>query len=193
MVREMTGSDMVEEKLWYTLKYDGEMLVVVEGDSDMKVIFKGNDEHGYMYVAGNSDLVAKRMGILLVCNNYRSLGSAREDAGDEETTKEDETGDKQAAEKRYVDGNKRKGCAVGNDVNDILVSGHLEKLGKKMDKHKTETLKWKNGMGERIEQKLADAYKKMGRITAVECYSLMLGEYSVELTNSRQLVIKLGQ
>jgi len=41
-----------------------------------------------------------------------------------------------------------------------LVSGHLEKLSKKMDKHKTDILKWKNGMGERIEQKLADTYKK---------------------------------
>ena len=35
--------------------------------------------------------------------------------------------------------------------------------------------------------------KKMGCIAAVECYSLMLGEYSVELTNSRRLVVKLGQ
>ena len=72
-----------------------------------------------------------------------------------------------------------------------LVSGHLEKLGKKMDQHKTEMLKWKNGVGERIEQKLADTYKKMGCIAAVECYNFMLGEYSVELTNSRRLVVKL--
>ena len=42
-----------------------------------------------------------------------------------------------------------------------LVSGHLEKLDKKMDKHTTEIL-WKNGMGKRIEQKLADTYKKNG-------------------------------
>ena len=32
----------------------------------------------------------------------------------------------------------------------------------------------------------------MGCIVAIECYSLMLGEYSVELTNSRKLVMKLG-
>ncbi|KAJ8429410.1 LOW QUALITY PROTEIN: hypothetical protein Cgig2_025597 [Carnegiea gigantea] len=60
------------------------------------------------------------------------------------------------------------------------------KLGKKMDKHKQDILKWKNG---RIEQKLADTYKKMGYIAAMECYSLMLGEYSVELTNGRKLVL----
>ena len=74
-----------------------------------------------------------------------------------------------------------------------LVSGHLEKLGKKMDKHKIEILKWKNGVRERIEQKLADIYKKMGCIATVEHYSLMLGKYNVELTNNRRLVVKLGQ
>ncbi|KAJ8422966.1 hypothetical protein Cgig2_002715 [Carnegiea gigantea] len=33
----------------------------------------------------------------------------------------------------------------------------------------------------------------MGCTAAVECYILMLGEYSVELTNSHKLVVKLGQ
>ena len=47
-------------------------------------------------------------------------------------------------------------------------------------------MKWKNGVEERIEQKLADTYQKMGCIAVVECYSLMSGEYSVELTNSRK-------
>jgi len=70
-----------------------------------------------------------------------------------------------------------------------LVNGHLKKLGKKVDKHKQDILKWRNGVGERIEQKLAATYKKMGCIAAVECYSLMLGEYSVELTNSRKLAV----
>ncbi|KAJ8436960.1 hypothetical protein Cgig2_018907 [Carnegiea gigantea] len=59
-------------------------------------------------------------------------------------------------------------------------------LGKKMDKHKQETMKWKNWVGERIEQKLADTYQKMGCIIAMEYYNLMLGEYSVELTNSHK-------
>ncbi|KAJ8437781.1 hypothetical protein Cgig2_024085 [Carnegiea gigantea] len=53
-----------------------------------------------------------------------------------------------------------------------------------------EVKKWCGG---RIEQKLADAYKKMGCIVVMECYSLMLGEYNVELTNNRKLVMKLGQ
>ena len=66
------------------------------------------------------------------------------------------------------------------------ISGQLDKLKKKMDQHKMEMLKWKNGVEDRIEQKLADTYKKMGCIAAVECYNLML-------TNSRRLVVKLGQ
>ncbi|KAJ8438307.1 hypothetical protein Cgig2_018787 [Carnegiea gigantea] len=89
--------------------------------------------------------------------------------------------------KQCGDGNKKKGCADGNDVNDNvwpcsgmqarsyhrklsiwkkLIRGEgqiFQFLGKKMDQHKTETLKWKNGVGERIEQKLADTHKKWGR------------------------------
>ncbi|KAJ8441226.1 hypothetical protein Cgig2_033950 [Carnegiea gigantea] len=210
------------------------MLVAVEGESDVKVIFKGNDEHGYLY-----ESAAIRKGRVRDCrdgkllgtsgrtgndgvqvgrergNNQarcRSLGSegrelpasrlrlggdtmelsdddeisiVSKDAGDEETTKEDDAGDEQPAKKRCDSGSKRKGSTDGNDVNDN------RKLGKKMDKHKHEILKWKNGVGERIE--LADTYKKMSCIAAVECYSLMFDKYSVELTNSRKLVAKLGQ
>ncbi|KAJ8425356.1 hypothetical protein Cgig2_021919 [Carnegiea gigantea] len=100
---------------------------------------------------------------------------ALEDAGDAEAAEEDDAGDEGAAQSKCGEGSKREGCDDGND------------LGKKMDHHKTEMLKWKNGVGERIEQKLADTYKKIGCIAAIECYSLMLGEYSVELTNSRRL------
>ena len=48
---------MGEEKLWYILKYDREMLVVVEVDIDVKLIVKGNDEHVYLYVAWNKHLL----------------------------------------------------------------------------------------------------------------------------------------
>ncbi|KAJ8431304.1 hypothetical protein Cgig2_018376 [Carnegiea gigantea] len=226
MVRKMTGSDMSEEKLWYSLKYDREILVAIEVDSDLEVIFKGNDEHGYIYIAGNAGLVraavcearvrdtgegkqiarsgrkcndgeevgeehgnnetgvkrslgveggeqpASRLrlgGDTIEMSNDDEISVASEDAGDEEVTEEDDAGDKGVAAEQCGDGNKRKGCADGNDVND------------------------NNGVGERIEQKLADTYKKMGCIAAVECYSLMLGECNVELTNSCRLVVKLGQ
>ncbi|KAJ8430689.1 hypothetical protein Cgig2_018415 [Carnegiea gigantea] len=186
MVREMTGNDMLEEKLWYSLKYDREMLVAVEGDSDMKVILKGNDEHGYMYVARNSGLVTQAHQRGAVCEGrVRDCCEGKQiprsgrmcDDGVEVGA---EGGNNQAGVKY----NCRSLRGEGGDE-EATKEDDVEKLGKKMDKHKIETLKWKNGVGERIEQKLADTYKKMDCITAVECYSLILGEYSVELTNSR--------
>jgi len=73
-----------------------------------------------------------------------------------------------------------------------LVSGHPKKLGKKFAMRKGEIEKWPNGVGERIEQRIADAYKQMGCGATMECYSMLLGEYSVLLTNSRKLVVQLG-
>ncbi|KAJ8446008.1 hypothetical protein Cgig2_012352 [Carnegiea gigantea] len=46
------------------------------------------------------------------------ISVASEDAGDEEATKEDDARDERAAKKQCGDGNKRKGCADRNDVND---------------------------------------------------------------------------
>ena len=64
---------------------------------------------------------------------------------------------------------------------------------RQMDKHKQEIEKRENGMGERIKQQLPDTYKKIGCVAVVECYSLILGEHNVELTNNHKLVVKLGQ
>ncbi|KAJ8432928.1 hypothetical protein Cgig2_023058 [Carnegiea gigantea] len=97
----------------------------------------------------------------------------------------EDVGDDEAIAEGGEEGSKGKGVDERNNTN--------ESLGKKMDKHKQDMLKWKNGVGEKIEQKLADTYQKMGYTVAAECYNLMLGEYSVELTNRRKLVVKLGQ
>ncbi|KAJ8422878.1 LOW QUALITY PROTEIN: hypothetical protein Cgig2_027361 [Carnegiea gigantea] len=132
MVREMIGSDMSEEKLWYSLKYDREMLIAVKGDNNVQVIFKGNDEDGYIYVAENAgsvrslgvkggELPASSLhlgGDTIKMSDDNDISVASKDAGDEEATKEDNAGDEQAAEKQCGDGNKRKGCVDGNDVND---------------------------------------------------------------------------
>ncbi|KAJ8423474.1 hypothetical protein Cgig2_013517 [Carnegiea gigantea] len=100
------------------------------------------------------------------------ISVASDDAGDEDTIAQDNRGDEQSPQTGSDQGMKKKG---------------------KMDKYKQDIIKWKNGVGEIIEWKLADMYQKIGYIAAVECYSLMLGEYSVELTNSHKLVVKLGQ
>jgi len=49
-----------------------------------------------------------------------------------------------------------------------LISGHLEKFGKKLDKHKQDIEKLINDVDERNEQKIVDTYKKMGCVATVE-------------------------
>ncbi|KAJ8435321.1 hypothetical protein Cgig2_022922 [Carnegiea gigantea] len=124
------------------------------------------------------------------------ISIASEDVGDREATEEDDVGDEGAAEKQCGDGTKRKGCDDGNDVNVNVwpcsrMQAQSSRHGPTQDGD-AEVEEW-GGVGERIKQKLADTYKKMGCIAAVECHSLMLGEYNVQLTNSRRLVMKLSQ
>lgn len=72
-----------------------------------------------------------------------------------------------------------------------LISGHLQKLGKKVDMRKAAVEKWKNVVGERKEKKLQRTIQKIGSIIQMELYSCALGEYSVRLTNNQCLVVKL--
>ncbi|KAJ8422831.1 hypothetical protein Cgig2_022182 [Carnegiea gigantea] len=79
MVRKMTGSDMSEEKLWYSLKYDRKILMAVEVDSDVEVIFKGNDEHGYIYVAGDTSPMRRPHSRAAVCEaRVRDTGEGKQ-------------------------------------------------------------------------------------------------------------------
>jgi len=50
MVTEITGNDLSEQKLWYSLKYDRGIVMAVKGDADVRMFLKGNEEHGYFYV-----------------------------------------------------------------------------------------------------------------------------------------------
>ena len=72
-----------------------------------------------------------------------------------------------------------------------LISGHLQKLGCKMDNQNFAVDTWKNGVGERIEKKLKKTYDKIGSVVEVQHYNRGIGEYSVRLTNDRCLVVKL--
>jgi len=50
------GDDVYVERLWYSLKYDRNMMMAVEGGTYVRMIFKGNDKHGYLYVNGKDSL-----------------------------------------------------------------------------------------------------------------------------------------
>ena len=54
MVREIV------ERVWYSLKDNRNMVMTVERDTNMRMMFKGNDEHGYLYV-GDKDILVWRV------------------------------------------------------------------------------------------------------------------------------------
>ena len=54
MATEIIGSDLSEQKIWYSLKYNSQMLVAVEGDMDVRIVFKVNYEHMYWYAGCNN-------------------------------------------------------------------------------------------------------------------------------------------
>ena len=60
MVKETVGGGVEVDRIWYSLKYDRNMIMAVEGDMDVKMMLKGNDEHGYVYV-GNKESVVPRV------------------------------------------------------------------------------------------------------------------------------------
>ncbi|KAJ8445834.1 hypothetical protein Cgig2_027915 [Carnegiea gigantea] len=53
MVKETIGGNLSEHKVWYNLKYDRQMLMSVEANMDVRIIFNGNDEYGYLYMGDN--------------------------------------------------------------------------------------------------------------------------------------------
>ncbi|KAJ8444538.1 hypothetical protein Cgig2_000817 [Carnegiea gigantea] len=194
-----------------------QILIVVEGDMNAKIIFKGNDEHGCLYVGGNdgpmrrvlsyvndewtlvmmaryaaqvgemtmmlcnwvgkemANKIPKLMTNFLLClklqvnqsqTKLRLGGVISELSEDDEIfVASDDASEEETTKKGCDEGNIGKGSTEGNYDNDNIP-------------------KRKNRVGERIEQKLASAYKKMDCITAVKCYSFMLVEFSMELTNN---------
>jgi len=54
LVRETEGDGVQVERMWYRLKYDRNMIMTVEGDMDVRIMFKRNDEHGYLYLGGRT-------------------------------------------------------------------------------------------------------------------------------------------
>jgi len=74
-----------------------------------------------------------------------------------------------------------------------LVLGHLQKVGLKLDKRKAEIQKWANNVGDRIEKKLSKELANADSLIVVQAYNRVSGEFSVQLNNSRRLVVMLSK
>ncbi|KAJ8446759.1 LOW QUALITY PROTEIN: hypothetical protein Cgig2_000770 [Carnegiea gigantea] len=151
------GKQQVVTRLsrWYKLKYSRQMLTAVEGNMDMRIVFKENDEHGALVTERGgcvSDHPLRLGGDFIELSDDDKISIASDDIGDEETT-----------ERRGDEGTKGRGCDEGNNESDSIWP-RSENPEKNMDKHKQNTLKWTNGVGDKIEQNLSNTYKKIGYI-----------------------------
>ncbi|KAJ8440774.1 hypothetical protein Cgig2_007180 [Carnegiea gigantea] len=107
MVKEIIGYERSEQKLWYSLKYNKEILIAVEGDMDVRMIFKENDEHDSLYVGSNDASrrrpqkhVVKPRGEIIELFDDDEIIVASNDVGDEETA---EIGADEGTQGRGVD------------------------------------------------------------------------------------------
>jgi len=71
MVRETIGDGVQVGRLCYSLKYNRNMIMAVDGNMDVRMIFIENDEHGYLYVGGKDTL---RHHLSNSRGNYRENG-----------------------------------------------------------------------------------------------------------------------
>ncbi|KAJ8432834.1 LOW QUALITY PROTEIN: hypothetical protein Cgig2_008548 [Carnegiea gigantea] len=187
--------------------------IVLKDDMGLEdVQRKGNDEHGYLYVGESDGPKRHTEKATLTCDDDTVRGRSGRGRDDMVKKGRKGAGVKRAAvsgSRGCIDDHPQTRLRVGGKIiemsDDYEISVTLEDVGKdeaaakggeesskgklEMDKHKQDMIKWNNGVGERTEHNLADSYQKMGCIAAVECYSLMLEEYNVELTNSRKLVV----
>ena len=71
--------------------------------------------------------------------------------------------------------------------------GHQQKVGLKWDRRKAEMQKWANNVRDRIEKKLTTKLASTDSVIDVQLYDRGCGEYSVQLSNSRCLVVTLSK
>ena len=57
MVRDTVGPGVEVDRMWYSLKYDRNMIMAMEVNTNVRMMFKENDEHGYVYVSGKDNIV----------------------------------------------------------------------------------------------------------------------------------------
>ena len=56
MVCKTVGLGVTVDRMWYSLKYDRNMKMAMVEDTDVRMMFRGNDEHGYVYVSGKDNI-----------------------------------------------------------------------------------------------------------------------------------------
>ncbi|KAJ8443291.1 hypothetical protein Cgig2_015769 [Carnegiea gigantea] len=66
-VSQIIGIELTVQKLWYSLKYDWGMVMELEGDGDVRMFMKGNDEHGYLYVGESNGLKRRTVKATQTC------------------------------------------------------------------------------------------------------------------------------
>ena len=54
VVIELSGIELSERKMWYSLKYDRGLVMALEGEADVRMFFRGNEEHGYLFVGDSN-------------------------------------------------------------------------------------------------------------------------------------------
>jgi len=74
-----------------------------------------------------------------------------------------------------------------------LVIGHIQKIGQKFEKRKKEMQLLKNGVGSKIEGKLRETLGLVGSAMEMTLFSSTTGEYGLQLTNNRRLVVNLSR
>jgi len=57
MVQETVGAGVEVDRTWYSLKYDRNVIMAMEVDTNVRMMFKENDENGYVYVSGKDNIV----------------------------------------------------------------------------------------------------------------------------------------
>ncbi|KAJ8429657.1 hypothetical protein Cgig2_001653 [Carnegiea gigantea] len=208
-VSEITGNNLTVRKLWYSLKYDRGMLMELEGDGDVRMGITSMGICMWAKVMGQKGAHKRQRGPVMMASFVEEAIGGRDDMVEEGRKGAGVNRAAVSESDGCINDHPQNRLRVGREIIEMSDDDEIsvasedvgedeaaaeegeenskgKGLGKKMDKNKQDMIKWKNGVEERIEQKLADTYQKMGCIAAVECYSLMLGEYSVELTNSRK-------
>ncbi|KAJ8431233.1 hypothetical protein Cgig2_020778 [Carnegiea gigantea] len=174
IVKEAMREGIKCRRMWYSLKHNRLELLPLGQGGDVKKLMKGNDEYTYLYVAGSEGPCVGGVHGNEACEEqWRGVAVLTvEGVGD---AMQGNTGEREEVDEATV------------------IEEHMKKLGLKVNKRKTELEKWKNDVGDRIENKLRETLGNIGSIADVKLFNVALGKYGVLLTNNHSLVVNLAE